>query len=143
MNETEYRSSAGMASAAMILGIFSLIMMATGFSIITGSIGVILALLSRGSGTLSGRSLAGFITSFLGILGGIGVLIFTYVTLFSGDPQQAMDRLNTLYETYIEQGSIDAGDIDQVISDDEEQTDVSSDQVALSVILEDGEVIYL
>ncbi len=162
-----------MSGAALILGLISLLLIATGFSIILGALGIILALLSRGSGPLSGRAKAGLITSALGIFGGIAVVAVTYITLFSGDPEQAMERLNTLYNTYIEQGSLDSDDIDEVLedpaagSDSDTDTDTNTDtntdtdtdtntdtdanpiteagggQLALSVILPDGEEVKL
>lgn len=145
----------------MFLGLFSLIMIATGFSIIIGSVGVILALLSRGAGHLSGRSKAGFITSLIGLIGGIAVTVVTYVTLFSGNPDQVMERLNTLYQTYINQGTLDSNDVNRIFTDDtdhaanpaEQGTEppadaavyfgAGSDQTALAVTLSDGEVLYL
>ncbi len=121
-----------MASASLILGMLSLIMILTGFSVIIGSVGIILALLSRVSGPLAGKAKAGLAASLIGILGGIAVLWFTFSTLFSGNLNQAMDRLDSLYQTYITEGSLDPADIQQIFSEDETQAP-SADQTALAL----------
>ncbi|MCQ2500541.1 MAG: hypothetical protein MJ117_04230 [Lachnospiraceae bacterium] len=113
--------AAGLATGSMILGLFSVIMIATGFSFIIGSAGIILALLSRGSGNFSTKAKSGLVTSVIGVLGGIAVTVFAFVTIFSGDFSQALERLDSLYETYITQGTLDQTDLDRVLEDDKDQ----------------------
>ncbi len=126
MNETVQTpagSSSRMETAALILGIFSIIMMATGFSLVIGSVGVILALLSRGSGRLSGKAKGGLITSLIGIIGGILVTAVVFLTLFQGDLNQTLERLDSLYQTYIDEGTINSSDIDRIFFNESDGSD--------------------
>ena len=88
-------SSPGMATASLVLGICSLVLALTGFSIMLGALGLLLALLSRGSGRLAGRSMAGFITSLIGFCLGI-LLIISLVVLWGS-------LLTSPYFTYLTQ----------------------------------------
>lgn len=120
MNETVPTTpdhSPGLASASMILGLFSLIMIATGFSFIIGSVGIILALMSRGRGPLTGKAKTGLVTSIFGIAGGIIVTLMAFFSIFSGSLEQTLDRMDYLYETYINEGTLDQTDIDKAITD--------------------------
>ncbi len=78
-------SSPGLATASLVLGICSLVLAI--LSLPLGALGLILALLSRGSGHLKGRSLAGFVTSLIGLCLGIVILlclVFLWGSLLSG-----------------------------------------------------------
>lgn len=137
MNESvppSSRRSSGMETASLIIGIFSLIMIATGSSVIIGSIGIILALLSRGADVLSGKAKAGLCTSLIGIIGGIAVTLFAFSSLFSGDWTQAYNRINSLYQTYITDGSLNPADLDHILQDD-----TAADQTALVMDLTEEE----
>ncbi len=68
-------SSPGMATASLVLGICSLVLVMAGLSILLGALGLLLALLSRGSGRLERRSLAGFVTSLVGLCLGFLLII--------------------------------------------------------------------
>lgn len=66
----QYSSSSNsnsMSTAAMVLGICSIVFICCGGSIILGTVGIILALLSRGSGTMDGRAKTGLILSIVGL----------------------------------------------------------------------------
>lgn len=125
--------SPGLASASLILGLFSLIMIATGFSFIIGSVGIILALMSRGRGPLIGKARTGLITSIFGVAGGIIVTTIAFFSLFSGNLEQTLDRMDYLYETYINEGTLDQTDIDKVITDHTDAGNANG-QTALGLI---------
>ena len=106
-------SSPGMATASLVLGICSLVLALTGFSIVLGALGLLLALLSRGSGRLAGRSMAGFVTSLIGFCLGI-LLIISMVFLWGS-------LLTSPYLTQLQQDweyndSYDYGYADQTAS---------------------------
>ncbi|MDO4491646.1 MAG: hypothetical protein Q4B85_11320 [Lachnospiraceae bacterium] len=129
-NPSEY--SPAMASASLALGLFSVILIATGFSVITGSLGLILALLSRGAGPLSQKAKTGLFTSLVGILGGIVITGMALFAIFSGDWRETLNRLETLYETYITTGTLDPSDVDRVLNDDS-SLEIQSDKTALRI----------
>jgi|GEM_PF-3324249 len=56
-----------MSTAALVLGICSIVFICCGGSTITGALGIILALLSRGGGTMDGRAKSGMILSIIGL----------------------------------------------------------------------------
>lgn len=125
--QTTSDHSPGMASASLILGLFSIIMVATGFSFIIGSVGIILALMSRGRGPLIGKARTGLITSLVGIVGGIAVTLIAFFSLFSGNLQQTLDRMDSLYETFINEGTLDQTDIDKLLTDPNDTDKVNTD----------------
>ena len=53
--------SSGMAMASVVLGVCSFVLMLSGMSPFLGGLGILLALLSRGSGKMSGTGKAGLI----------------------------------------------------------------------------------
>ena len=132
--------SPGMARASMFLGVFSLIMIATGFSFIIGSVGIILAVLSRGRGPLPGQAKTGLITSAFGIIGGIIVTVTAFLSLFSGNLSETLSRLDSLYETYVNQGTLNPSDIDRALSRPGKDSG-SPEKTALTVVLPDGEEV--
>lgn len=138
--QTARDHSPGMASASLILGLFSVIMIATGFSFIIGSIGIILALMSRGRGPLTGKARTGLITSVVGIAGGIIVTLVAFFSLFSGDWNQAINRLDYLYETYMNEGTLNPSDIDRALTDQPTNGN-ANDQTALVISYISGEEV--
>ena len=56
-----------MSTAALVLGICSIVFICCGGSTITGALGIILALLSRGGGIMDGRAKSGMILSIIGL----------------------------------------------------------------------------
>lgn len=99
-----------MSKASQVLGIFSVVLIATGLSIVTGSVGMILALLSRGNGQLDYKAKTGLITSGIGIVGGILVTFIALNSLFQGDWSHPINKVNTLYETYMNDMGLSEGD---------------------------------
>lgn len=143
MNEPVHAASdhsPGMARASMLLGVFSLIMIATGFSIIIGSVGIILAVLSRGRGPLAGQAKTGLVTSLVGIIGGIAVTVIALYSLFSGNLSETLNRLDSLYETYINEGTLNPSDVDRALLRPGKDTG-SPEKTALTVVLPDGEEV--
>lgn len=134
--------ASGLSSTAMILGILSIIMIVTGFSFIIGSMGIILALLSRGRGRFSTQAMTGLITSAIGVVGGILITLVAFFTIYSGNLDEAIDRLNSLYETYITQGTLNGSDIDRILDDSQEQqlSDSKTACVSFSVYSEEADV---
>lgn len=90
-------SSNSMSTAAMVLGICSIVFICCGGSIIIGTVGIILALLSRGSGTMDGRAKTGLILSIVGlslciVIWGAYFIWFMATGLFD----QAWDEYNSV-----------------------------------------------
>jgi len=86
-----------MSTAAMVLGICSIVFICCGGSIILGTVGIILALLSRGSGTMDGRAKTGLILSIVGlslciVIWGAYFIWFIATGLFD----QAWDEYNSV-----------------------------------------------
>lgn len=134
--------SPAMASAALILGMISIIMIATGFSVVLGSIGIIMALLSRGAGPMAAKAKTGFLTSFIGLIGGLIVITISFYSIFSDGWEQGITRLNSLYQTYVNEGTLDSSDVDQVFSKD--TGDGTADQkTAISISWTDGKEMDL
>ena len=60
-------SSPGMGTAALVLGICSMILLITGLSFIAGALGILFALLSRGSGRMKSLPKVGLMLSITGL----------------------------------------------------------------------------
>ncbi len=90
------RSAKGLALAAMILGIVSILCSCTVYpAFICGGLAIILALLSRRKGVkMPGTAKAGIITGFLGLFLGIYLMVNSVYTLMT-DPQ-AHQMLNDM-----------------------------------------------
>lgn len=69
-------NSSGLATASLVLGICSLVLICCGGGVVLGGVGIILALLSRGSGTMNGSAKAGLGLSIGGLA--ISLIIFLY-----------------------------------------------------------------
>lgn len=75
----------GMATAALVLGICSLVFICCGGSFVFGALGIILALLSRGASEMHGNAKAGLILSIIGFTASIVIFIFTFIALLSSN----------------------------------------------------------
>ena len=100
MDYTEYQSSRRFALASMILGICSLLFFCTIYlPLPLGALGCLFAILSRRRGkALSGTAIAGLVTSCLGAVAGLVMLvvvIFSAITLLQPSHR---DQLNALFE---------------------------------------------
>lgn len=90
--------SSGMAMASVVLGICSFVLMMSGMSTFLGGLGILLALLSRGSGKISGTGKAGLAVSACGLVIGTGVMFFLiYMTLNSSLYNQYNELFNEYY----------------------------------------------
>lgn len=97
----QYREpgSSGMAAASVVLGVCSFVLMLSGLSPLLGGLGILLALLSRGSGTLSGTGKAGLIASAAGLVIGTGVMVFVIITALNSS---VIQQYNELFQEYYE-----------------------------------------
>ncbi len=89
--------SSGMAMASVVLGVCSFILMMSGMSTFLGGLGILIALLSRGSGKLSGTGKAGLIASACGLVIGTAVMFFLVFTSLNGS---IIDQYNELFDEY-------------------------------------------
>ena len=98
-------SSPGMGTASLDLGICSLLLFITGLSLITGALGILFALLSRGSGSMKTSSKAGMILSTIGLALGIAVVSTILYFLLSGVFDSYSEQFWDLYNYYIDEDS--------------------------------------
>lgn len=96
--------------------------------------------MSRGRGPLTGKARTGLITSVVGIAGGIIVTLVAFFSLFSGDWNQAINRLDYLYETYMNEGTLNPSDIDRALTDQPTNGN-ANDQTALVISYISGEEV--
>ena len=85
-------TSNGLSVAALILGIIGVLTMMFGGSVVLGSLAILLALLSRGSGRMSGQAKAAIGISIVSIALGILLLIGMFVYVFTSSDAQEMYR---------------------------------------------------
>lgn len=85
-------TSNGLSVAALILSIIGVLTMMFGGSVILGSLAILLALLSRGSGRMSGQAKAAIGISIVSIALGILLLIGMFVYVFTSSDAQEMYR---------------------------------------------------
>lgn len=78
--------------AALVLSIVGLLTMLFGGSVVLGSLAILLALLSRGSGRMSGQAKAAIGISIVSIALGILLLIGMFVYVFTSSDAQEMYR---------------------------------------------------
>ncbi len=91
----------GMSIASMVLGIASIVMCCTGIlSLPLGALGLLFAVLTKRKGkAMSGMSIAGMVTSIVGLLLGIFMLVYLVVfSIMSEDPTFQNEYLDPLYE---------------------------------------------
>ncbi len=86
-----------LATASLVLGICSLALAVTGMSFVLAAIGIVLALLSRGAAPMPRNAKAGLITSCIGGILSIVILIFSvFYVVQSGN----LDKILDMYEQY-------------------------------------------
>ena len=85
-------TSNGLSVAALILSIIGVLTMMFGGSVVLGSLAILLALLSRGSGRMSGQANAAIGISIVSIALGILLLIGMFVYVFTSSDAQEMYR---------------------------------------------------
>ncbi len=85
-------TSNGLSVAALILSIIGVLTMMFGGSVVLGSLAILLALLSRGSGRMSGQAKAAIGISIVSIALGILLLIGMFVYVFTSSDAQEMYR---------------------------------------------------
>ena len=87
----------GLAVTSMILGVLSLMFIMTGLSIPVGALGVLTALLSRGSLPMERQAVIGLAVSLLSIALGICVLIWSFRMLSATDLNALITQYQELY----------------------------------------------
>ena len=85
-------TSNGLSVAALVLSIIGVLTMMFGGSVVLGSLAILLALLSRGSGRMSGQAKAAIGISIVSIALGILLLIGMFVYVFTSSDAQEMYR---------------------------------------------------
>lgn len=85
-------TSNGLSVAALVLSIVGVLTMLFGGSVVLGSLAILLALLSRGSGRMSGQAKAAIGISIVSIALGILLLIGMLVYVFTSSDAQEMYR---------------------------------------------------
>ena len=85
-------TSNGLSVAALVLSIVGVLTMMFGGSVVLGSLAILLALLSRGSGRMSGQAKAAIGISIVSIALGILLLIGMFVYVFTSSDAQEMYR---------------------------------------------------
>lgn len=85
-------TSNGLSVAALVLSIVGVLTMMFGGSVVLGSLAILLALLSRGSGHMSGQAKAAIGISIVSIALGILLLIGMFVYVFTSSDAQDMYR---------------------------------------------------
>lgn len=85
-------TSNGLSVAALVLSIAGVLTMMFGGSVVLGSLAILLALLSRGSGRMSGQAKAAIGISIVSIALGILLLIGMFVYVFTSSDAQEMYR---------------------------------------------------
>ena len=89
------RRTNSMAVLSLIMGIFAILLFCTGFGpVIPGSLSILFAILSRGSEKhMDGSAKVGIAASVLGILIGIGLMVFVISEINSdGEFKQELDN---------------------------------------------------
>lgn len=85
-------TSNGLSVAALILSIIGVLTMLFGGSVVLGSLAILLALLSRGSGRMSGQAKAAVGISIVSIVLGILFLVGACIYVFTSSDAQEMYR---------------------------------------------------
>lgn len=100
MDYRSNRSRNGFAIAAMILGICSLLFFCTVYlPIPLGALGCLFVVLSKRRGkAMSGTAIAGLVTSILGILCGLFILIGSLFTAFTMLNPENRELLDSMFE---------------------------------------------
>lgn len=102
--------SSGMATAALILGICSVLFICCGFSALVGGIGIVIALLSRGNGKMESSAQIGLGLSIGGIV--IGILTWMMLFVYSFQLIDSTDLEDFFDDPYLEDFFDDPDDYD-------------------------------
>lgn len=104
MEQYRYGSQA-LATASMILGVCSFLFMLSGGFLLFGSLGILLAILSRGSGKMSTAAKAGLGASIAGILIGTAVVVTLFSSVIQSDNlDHYLEDFEDYYEYYLDDG---------------------------------------
>ena len=98
--KTDIPPSPRMQIFSMVLGIMSLTMIITGFGLPIGALGLIVALLSRGTGPVVGRAKAGMIMSIVSMCISGLLLLVTIVMLATGAMADYADQIRAILQNY-------------------------------------------
>ena len=105
--------SDGLATASLVLGICSLIFICCGGSFVVGALGIILALLSRGSSSMSGNAKAGLILSIIGfVLSSVIYGVMFVSMIVSGELKDMIEDYQYYYDYGNDLDDFDTDDID-------------------------------
>ena len=91
-------SISGLATASLALGIVGLITMIFGIGFAPAALGIILALLSRGKGKMSGMAVAGLVLSVIALVLTILILIYVAVLLLSGAMDAYLQEITAMMQ---------------------------------------------
>ena len=97
-----------LCTASLVIGIMSLIAIFFGMSLPLGALGIVLAILSRGAGKLEKSAIAGLITSIIGLVVGLCVIIFIFALMSGNTLEQLINRIYTQYESTEDSESYDS-----------------------------------
>ena len=95
-------SSPGLGTAALVMGICSLVLIITGLSFITGALGILFALLSRGSGPMKSGPKAGLWMSACGLIADAALIGAGIYMIQSGALDRYLEQFQELYDFYYE-----------------------------------------
>ena len=104
-------SSPGLGYAALALGICSVALFLTGISFITGALGILLALLSRGTLPMKSAPKAGLILSAAGLAIELAIFSFGIYLFQSGALEPYVDQLEEIYEELYEDSAAAPADL--------------------------------
>ena len=99
---TPEHGSASMAFASLAFGIVSIVTSCFGTSLIFGSLGLILAILSRGSSnTFSKNAVIGLTLNIIGVIIGAMLILTTFLLIISfGGIENFMDTMQQYMDSY-------------------------------------------
>ena len=93
-------SSPGMGTAALVLGICSLVLLITGLAFIPAALGILFALLSRGSGRMKSQPRVGLLLSLIGRVLELALISAGIYLIYSGALDTYIRQFQELYEEY-------------------------------------------
>lgn len=100
----QQRAANPFATAAMVMGIVSLVVTCCGGSFIFGALGIIFAMLSRKEKKLETQAKTGLILSIIGSVAGIALIIASFVMMQTPEYQDIMEEYQRFYNEYEEDG---------------------------------------
>lgn len=126
------------ATAAMIMGIISLLITCCGGSFVFGALGITFALLSRQSHSskLESQAKTGLILSIIGFVAGIIITIGSFAMLFSPENQEIFQQYQKFYyefddapDEYEDFNNFGEFDFDEFYFDGDDSTDIFEDNL--------------